>query len=236
MSKAYRSILIISDQHYPYAHPDIYKFLSALKKKYRPDKVVNIGDEIDGHSLSFHEKNPDLMGPSDELQTAINRLRPIYKLFPSMDLIESNHGSLVYRRGIYAGLPTRVFKSYRDILEAPKDWRWHEDLVLKASDGSLIYFCHGRSKNSLRNSQQIGMNFVQGHHHSTFEICYWANSLNLHWGMTVGCLVDKKSLAFAYGKTLPSKPIIGCGAILDGIPKLLPMILNKNGRWTGYIP
>ena len=46
----YKSVLVISDLHIPYHHPDAFKFLAALKKKYKPDLVVNIGDEIDQHS------------------------------------------------------------------------------------------------------------------------------------------------------------------------------------------
>ena len=56
----YKSVLVISDLHIPYHHPDAFEFLKALKKKYKPDLVVNIGDEIDQHSISMHDSNPDL--------------------------------------------------------------------------------------------------------------------------------------------------------------------------------
>ncbi len=41
---------------------------------------------------------------------------------------------------------------------------------------------------------------------------------------------------FLVGENTLKRPIIGCGAILDGHPKLLPMILEKGGRWTGETP
>ena len=41
-----KSILVISDQHAPYHHIDTLDFLSAIKQKYKPDCVVNIGDEM----------------------------------------------------------------------------------------------------------------------------------------------------------------------------------------------
>lgn len=232
----YRSILVISDQHFPYNHPDIIAFLRALKNKYKPDKIVNIGDELDYHAISFHEHNPDLLSPSDELVTAINRMTPLFKLFPAMDLLDSNHGSLVYRKGIAHGLPRHVFKSYRDILGAPKGWKWHDDLTLKMSDGKWVYFCHGKSADVLKLSQSMGMSCVQGHFHERFEIRYWGNSLGLFWGMMTGCLIDNDSLAFAYNKVNLKRPVIGCSTILNGIPKLLPMILGKGGRWTGFVP
>ena len=63
----HKSILVISDLHIPYHHRDSFEFLKALKKKYKPDLVVNIGDEIDCHALSFHDSNPDLPSAGDEL-------------------------------------------------------------------------------------------------------------------------------------------------------------------------
>ena len=45
-----------------------------MKKKYKPDKVIHIGDEIDGNSISMHPHSPNLMSPSDDLQSAIEKL------------------------------------------------------------------------------------------------------------------------------------------------------------------
>lgn len=231
----YKSILCLSDQHFPYNHADIIAFLKALKDKYKPDLVVNLGDEVDLNAFSFHEKDPDLLSPGEELQTAIRRLQPIYKLFPKMLLVESNHGSLVYRRGKANGLPRHVLKSYRDILEAPKGWSWHKDLVLRASDNSLIYICHGRSADGLKLSQSLGMKSIQGHFHEKFEIRYWGNKLGLFWSVIAGCLIEDDSLAFAYNKLNLKRPIIGTVVVLNGQPKLEPMILDSNGRWIGKL-
>jgi hypothetical protein len=229
-------ILVISDQHFPYNHPDIIKFLAALKKKYKPDRVVNIGDELDYHSISFHDHIPDLLSPSDELQTALNRIAPLFKLFPQMDILESNHGSLVYRKAVAHGLPAHVFKTYREILGSPKGWRWHADLTLKMSNGKYVYFCHGKSADVLKLSQSMGMCAVQGHFHEKFEVRYWGNSLGLFWGAIIGCLIENKSLAFAYNKLNLKRPVIGCMMILNGLPHLTPMVLNSNGRWNGFVP
>ena len=49
--------------------------------------------------------------------------------------------------------------------------------------------------------------------------------------MMVGCLIDDKALAFEYNKTTVGRPIIGCGIIIEGQPMLIPMILDKKGRW-----
>lgn len=231
----YKSILVLSDQHYPYNHADIYAFLKALKQKYNPDIVINLGDEVDLHSFSFHEHDADLLSPGDELRESIAKLQPIYKLFPKMHIVESNHGSLVYRRGKANGLPRHVLKSYRDVLEAPIGWKWHKDLIVKASDDSNIYICHGRTADGLRLSQSLGMKCVQGHFHEKFEVRYWGNKLGLFWSVIAGCLIEDDSLAFAYNKLNLKRPIIGTVVILNGHPKLEPMVLDKNGRWIGKL-
>jgi hypothetical protein len=234
--KSFKCILVIPDQHFPYHHKHIFKFLKAVKAKYRPDKVVNLGDELDLHSMSFHNHSPNLPGPHDEMGMAIANLKYLYKIFPEVDILESNHGSLVYRRAEANSLPKRVLMNYNQILEAPKGWRWHSDLVLYGSDGNPIYFCHGMSSDSLKNSKNRSMNFISGHWHSKFEIRYWANSLNLYWGVISGCLIDYKAMAFDYGRTMLDKPILGCTIIRNGHPILIPMILDKNGNWTGKLP
>lgn len=234
--KKYACILVIPDQHFPYHHAHIFKFLKAVKSKYKPDKVVNLGDEIDAHSFSMHNHSPNLPSPHDELGMAITGLKILYKIFPEVDIVESNHGSLVYRRAEANSLPKRVLLGYNQILEAPKGWRWHRDLVLYASDGNPIYFCHGQSSDALKNSKNRSMNYVQGHHHSKFSINYWANSLNLYWGVTSGCLIDYKALAFEYGRTMLDKPILGCTIIRNGHPILIPMVLDKRGDWIGKLP
>lgn len=228
-------VLVISDMHIPYHHPDTFKFLYEIKKAFKPDRIINIGDEIDGHAWSFHTSDQDLFSAGDELEKAIDELSYLYKLFPEMDVLESNHGSLFTRKIKAHGLPLRILKSQNEILSAPKEWRWHNELTIRLSDGRDCTFHHGLGSNVSTVSKNYSCNFVQGHYHSKFTIDYWANHKDIYWAMNVGCLVDDKSLAMAYNKNTFKRPIIGCGIILDGQPKLLPMILNKKGRWIKKI-
>ena len=231
----YKSVLIISDTHFPYQHPSTYQFLKGLKEKYSPDYVVHIGDEVDQHSMSFHDKDPDLMSPGYELKKAISQLEPIYELFPKMDIMESNHGSLVFRKGKHHGFSRSVFKSYQQILKCPETWVWKEDLKLLCN-GRPVYFCHGKSGNSGVLSRNMGMNTVQGHFHSKFDVFYWANPNDQYFDMHVGCLIDDRSMAMAYNKITINRPLIGCAIILDGTPKLLPMGVDKKGLWDRSVP
>lgn len=234
-AETYERILVISDMHIPYHHEDTVNFLAEIKYQYEPDKIVCIGDEVDNHAMSFHDSDPDLFSAGHELAAAIKKLQPIYKMFPEMDLVDSNHGSMVYRKGKHNGIPRKFLKSYREILDAPVGWEWHHDLKLTCSDGQKVYFHHGLKKNGQQVAQQMSMNYVQGHFHTDFEIKYSSTPEKLLWNMTVGCLIDDDALAFAYNKTTLGRPIIGVGIILKGQPMLIPMILNDNGKWIGEL-
>lgn len=232
----YSRVLVISDMHMPFQHPDTVAFLTAVKKKYVPTHIICVGDEVDHHNLSFHDSDPDLPGAGDELQAAIKELRPLYKLFPRMDLIDSNHGSMVYRKGKHHGIPRKYLRDYGEVLEAPVGWRWHMDLLIKLPTGQDVYFHHGLSQDVMKMVAQRGVCAVQGHYHTKFCVGYLGTPRDLLWGMNVGCSIDSRALAFAYDRTNLGRPLIGHGLILDGQPRLLPMTLEAGGRWNGVVP
>ena len=204
------------------------------KKFYSLSKLTFVGGSLIMHGGQnplepAREGNYILYGPY------INNFKDLEKLFPKQYVMDSNHGSLVFRKATRYGLPHEVFKSYNHMLGVGKGWTWHEDLILKASNGQKLYFCHGKYKDVLKVAQQYGMCTIQGHYHTLFKIDYWSNPNELLWGMQVGCLVNMKSLAFEYNKLQKSRPVIGTGVIIDGLPKLIPMVLKDNGRWNRKI-
>ena len=81
----------------------------------------------------------------------------------------------------------------------------------------------------------MGMSAVQGHYHTKFNLQYWANPDDLYWGMNVGCLINQKSMAFSYARNFNTRFVLGCGIIINGVPRLLPMVLNNNGDWIKEI-
>ena len=229
-----KSILVISDLHCPYQHPDAVRFLAACKKKYNPDSVVCIGDEADFHSLSYHESNPDLPAAGDELQRAIDALKPIYKLFPKCSVIESNHGSMVLRKALTGGIPAKAIRSYNEVLDAPKGWKWMDDLILQTELGP-VYFCHGKTTTPGKLASQYGMSTVQGHFHEKAQVNYISTPERLMFDLHTGCLANDKSLALQYNKINPKRPIVSIAVIINGIPQIVPMVLNKSHRWTGQL-
>ncbi len=229
-------ILVISDMHQPYSHPDTVAFLAAVKEKYNPTRVVCMGDEVDKHAMSFHAHDPDLYSPGDELKAAIKKLQPLYKLFPVVDVLDSNHGSLAFRKAKHVGISRKYLRDYGDVLSAPEGWVWQHALRIMLPTGSECYFHHGMKANALDVVERRSVCVVQGHFHATFAIQYAGNPNSLLWSMQVGCSIDKDSLAFEYDNANLPRPIIGHGIILDGYPKLLPMPLKKGGRWSGIVP
>lgn len=224
-------ILLISDLHIPYHHQDAIAFLLHLKEKYNPTRVICLGDEVDGHALSFHDSDPDLPSAGDEIRQALPVIAELFKIFPKMDILESNHGSLVWRKAKVFGIPKHYIKSYNEVLGVDSGWKWSFDLTVDLPNGQKCYMHHGKTSNIIQLSQQMGMNATQGHYHETFKIDYWGNSTGLYWGMQCGCLIDDDKLAFNYNNVNIKRPIIGTGLIIDSMPVLEPMRLDKDGRW-----
>lgn len=226
-------VLLISDMHIPYHHPDTLEFLQYLKDKYNPTRVICLGDELDKHALSYHDHDPDLPSAGDELRKSIPVIQKLYEMFPVMDIIESNHGSLVWRKAKTNGIPRQYIKSYNDVLGVGEGWKWSFDLTIELPNSQKCYIHHGKTNNVIQLSQQMGMNAIQGHYHEAYRIDYWGNPNGLFWGMQCGCLIDDDALAFSYNNVNIKRPVIGTGLIIDSIPVLEPMILGKDGKWVG---
>lgn len=224
-------ILFISDLHVPFHHQDSFAFLRHLKHKYNPTRVICLGDELDKNGLSYHEKDPDLYSPGHELEVSIPFIRELEEIFPRMDILESNHGSLVWRKAKTNGIPKHYIKSYNDVLGVGEGWKWHFDMVVDLPDGSQCYVHHGKSSDIVKLSQAMSMNAVSGHFHEKFKIDFWANPLGLYWGVSCGCLIDDNALAFSYNNVNMKRPIIGTGLVIDSQPVLEPMLLGKDSRW-----
>lgn len=225
-------ILTISDLHIPYHHRDALVFLAYLKAKYKPTRIICLGDELDKHALSYHDSDPDLASAGDELVKALPIIAELYDLFPNMDILASNHGSLVWRKAKTHGIPRHYIKSYNEVLGVGSGWKWHDDLVIKLPNGNSCYLHHGKSTRGLTLSQQMGMCSVQGHFHFSFNVEYFGTPLSLNWAMQCGCLIDSKSYAFSYANVNIKRPVIGTGLIVDSQPVLVPLLMDENGSWV----
>lgn len=232
------AVLVIPDLHAPYHHPDSLDFLSRVADSFDVDTVVNLGDEADKHAMSFHDSDPNLDSAGVELDKARKFLACLHELFPAMRVCHSNHGSMLYRKANAHGIPVQYLRTYREVLfpnGGGEMWDWAYEHILDLPDGSQVMFRHQPAGSAVSTAAHEGVNVIVGHLHGKFDIEYAASSARLYWGVQGGCLIDKDSLAFAYGKESKNKPILGCTVIIDSIPHLVPMRLNEGGRWVGTL-
>lgn len=227
-------VLAIPDCHVPFHHKDAFAFLKAVKDKYKPTDVVHMGDLEDWHSISMHDHDPDGLSPGDELKALREAIKPLFKLFPKMKICTSNHGDLPLRRAFKFGLPSELIKSHKEILQCPKGWELAESWEV---DG--VIYEHGESftgqSGAIKSANANMQSTVIGHIHAFAGIQYSANQKHLIFGFNTGCLIDRSKYAFAYGKKIKAKPILGCGIIDNGVPMFVPLLLDSKGNWTKKI-
>jgi len=210
------TILCVSDLHSPFMHSDTVKFLTHLKSKYKPTKIVFIGDILDHYMLSQFKHSTKSQTAAQELTGAIESLFPIYKLFPEAYLVKGNHDNRFEKIADQAGIPGQYLKEFKDTICAPKKWQFVDEVEI---DG--ILFTHGdgyTSQSWTTITRFTHKNTVIGHTHANAGLIH-SNNL---WALNVGCLIDDSSYAFHYARTCKIRGSLGCGVI--------------QGTKTGYIP
>jgi hypothetical protein len=219
--------LVIGDTHEPFCLPTYLDFCKQVQRKYDcDDSPIHIGDEVDNHALSYHEKDANGVAIFTEMNQAVANLRRWYKAFPKMTVCVGNHSALPFRKANTAGIPTRWLKSYEQVWEAPAGWKWVLEVII---DDVLYEHGTGASgKNAaLSRAEKHRMRTVIGHTHTTAGAQFNASRKDLIWGLNVGCGIDHKAYAFAYAKEQANKPIVGCGVVAEGgkVPIFVPMSL-----------
>jgi len=220
---------IIGDTHLPFEHKDYLQFCIDTFKANGVNKVVHIGDLIDNHSLSFHDSETQLKGAHGERLDAKEKLKPWFEAFPEVTVIHGNHDKIPARQLKKIGLdPETYLRPLSEVYEFPESWTEVERITV-----DNVLYHHGETAcgvNGFRKDSQKRMcNTVTGHAHGNLGVSYTACEHRLVWGMAVGCGIDNKSMAFAYGKNFPNKPIVGCGVVFNGRnPQVFAMDLGEN--------
>ena len=212
------NILIVGDLHSPFILEGYLEFCLGLVKKHDVSRTIFIGDITDQHALSFHPVDPDGYGPGQELDRAIDHLKPWYEAFPGsvdnpIDVMMGNHDYRIWRQGKAAKLPKKVFKTYKEILETPEHWYFHDnDLEI----GNDIIVTHGTIGDALTRAKAARQSVIQGHLHTQAYVQWAVSKKDKIFGMQTGCGIDRSVYAMAYAADNAKKPIISAGLLLDG--------------------
>jgi len=210
-------VLVISDTHAPCMIPKYPDFLVSIYDKYKCSRVVHIGDLVDLHCVSYHEKDPDHARPESELEQARDQITELVNRFPRVEMLMGNHDSLVQRQATTAGISASMLKPFKELFELPRGWNVHPRYHKLVLDD--VIYQHGETGKggqfaALKNAQADFMSTVQGHLHAQSGCWYHANSSNLVFGMAVGWGGDHKHMAMSYGTKFSAKPIVSCGVVL----------------------
>jgi len=227
--------IFISDLHMPYHHRDAFEFLSAINYEYDIKIAKCVGDIADNHSGSFHPTEYGTHSAKREHELTKRGIQRLNELFPLMTVALGNHCIMTERKAKLANIPMDHIKSYNDMYEI-EGWDWVFKDYFKVDKYNSCLMVHSMSANTLTNAKTHSHHTVQGHHHGVFGVEYFADTEYLRWSMTVGCLIDTHSNAFNYAKGFTNKkPIIGCGALIEDSPLMIPMKLTKSGRWNNKL-
>ena len=217
------NVLVIGDPHEPFTKEGYLEFCRKIQQEYDCGTVIHIGDAVDNHAVSYHEKDPEGMSAGDEFNLAIERMKRWYYTFPNVKVCIGNHDALPFRKAFSAGLPKTWLKTYQELLQSPPTWEW--DFVHQVNG---VIYQHGTGMSgemaAINAARENRQSTVIGHLHTVMNTRFLASYKDLIFGVTVGCGIDHEKYAFAYGKQNTRKPVVACAVILDGkLPINIPM-------------
>jgi predicted phosphodiesterase len=210
------NVLVIGDTHCPAMHVNYIDFLKEVQKRWKCTSVVHIGDVLDHHCISFHDKHPDSPGAKIEYALANKQVTELYKAFPKATVCIGNHDARVHRLNAKLGIPALYLKEFNALYKTRR-WAWTEGVEIDNT-----YYYHGEGAGGQHpafNAAKLRLqNTVIGHYHSACGVWHQAGPRSMIWGMNVGCGVDRKHWSMQYGANFLKKPIVGCGVVIDGKP------------------
>lgn len=210
-------VLIVGDLHLPACLEAYLAFCKKTYKKYKCDRVVFIGDVVDHHVISFHDKHPKAPGVMEEYEHCLKEVAKWHKAFPNAEVVIGNHDERHQRICAKSQIPDIYLKDFTTLFNTP-GWIWKKDVSI---DG--VWYVHGHGVASSSSvlpaatlAQKVGGSVVLGHFHTkaglaTFNI---QNKRNV-FGLNVGCGVDDTHQAMAYSTSV-YRPVLSCGVVLNG--------------------
>lgn len=204
-----KRVLIIGDLHAPFIRYGYLEFCQSVYNKYNCNTVVFIGDLIDNHYSSYHETDPDGHSAGVELQKAKAEIANWYRAFPKAKVCVGNHDAIPYRKAMTAGLSSTWIKTIDEVIEVP-NWEFAEEFII---DGNM--YCHGTGRKARNRAKSDLISVIQGHYHSESYVEHFVGKNYRIFALQVGCGVNDKAYAMAYGRHF-NKMHINCGVVLEG--------------------
>ena len=201
-------ILVVGDLHTPFTREGYLEFCQEIYKKYNCNRVMFIGDLIDNHFSSFHDTDPDGHGAAEELRLAKQQIQQWYKVFPVAEICIGNHDLIPLRKAFNAGLSKQWIKPIGEILDTP-NWIYEEEFYIDE-----VLYTHGIARKANKRMHADLISVVQGHYHSESYIEFSVGKFKKMFAMQIGCGVDDRSYAMAYGRHF-DKMHINCGVVLE---------------------
>lgn len=219
-------ILAFGDIHAPYQHPDTLDFLRDVSAAWNPDRIIDLGDDLDMYTVSDYPKDihhPDTW--SSEFKKGRKFIESLGQLFPTLEVCESNHSSRAYKKSRVAGVPREFMVPFLQVIGAPEGWKL-KDYVRLTVDSTRTHwlFQHTMVAGAFEAAKSLGVSVCLGHAHTKFGAQAFSNGFNILYGVDAGCLISDKGSPFAYNKNQISRPLRGCVVIADGVPRLIPMV------------
>jgi len=203
-------IVIVSDLQIPYHDPRAVNNLIDFIKRYKPDRVVSIGDEIDLPQVSKWEK-----GRMGEYAGTIGKDRDatvkILEQLRVTDVIRSNHTDRLfnyiasYAPGLY-GIPELQLENFLRLPELGITY-WRKPMPI-APNWVAVHGDHGRisqvaGQTALKQALQHGKSLVCGHTHrlglSSVTEASGGIVGRIVTGLEVGNLMDFKKAHYTHG-------------------------------------
>jgi predicted phosphodiesterase len=221
-------VLVIGDTHFPAVHSGYLSFCEDLADKHNCNKVVHIGDVVDWHAISRHEKQPEAGDALTEFEQARKHIKKWRKSFPNAVVTEGNHDVRVARQAATVSIPQRFLKGYNELFDT--NWTWVTDYKI---DG--VYYFHGTGCGGLHpafnSMHKMMMPTVMGHIHSAGGVKWRANPERRIFGMDTGCGVNDKHVSFKYGENLKVRSILSAGVVIDGTPQHVIMPCGRGEKY-----
>jgi len=223
-------ILVIGDTHLYWDRPGYLSFCADLRDEYDVDTVVHIGDVVDQHAISFHNKEPGCPGPMDEYYRTLEAVQRWVKEFPKVTVTLGNHDKRVVRKAKSVDIPEEIYlKPYKEVWQTP-EWDWVEDIILDD-----IYFYHGDGQGGKYPAYNaVGkmlMSVCMGHNHSAAGVKPLVNPMKRIWAIDTGAGCNDVALNMVYSSKNKRRSVMSAVVIIDGHPYLEVMPCSRGEKY-----